>query len=265
MKKIKEECEKFIDHKKKILIALLLTIASVWLVVDVINNIKESKYIGQDVSYRNTISIQATGEVYSSPDLALITASTVTEARTVAAALSQNSEKMNEAIDFLKEQGIEEKDLKTIGFNIYPRYEYPEKSESYYPPTGERVLVGYEVQQSLEIKIRDLTLVGDIIQGITEAGINQMGSLQFTIENQDELKEQAREQAIKEAKEKADKLADQLGVKLTKIINFSESGGYLTKSSYYDEEVMAVGSATPSVEAGENKIEVSVNITYEIN
>ncbi len=252
------------QYKKSGIIILLLFAILVWLGIDITNKIQESRYIGQNVSYRNTIAVQATGEVYASPDLALTTASVITEAKNVEEALSENTEKMNTVISFLKEQGIEDKDLKTTGFNIYPRYEYYERTEG--RPSGKRVLVGYEVNQSLQVKIRDLESIGTIIQGVTENGANNISGLSFTIENQDELKKQARGEAIEEAKAKAEELASQLGVRLAKITNFSESSVY---PRYYDltktvSEEMDVGGTAPSVEAGENKIEVTVNLTYEI-
>jgi hypothetical protein len=262
----KFDFEKIFGYKKKGLIILLLTALLLWLAVDIFNNIKESKYIGQ--ATRNTITVQGDGEIYASPDLAMITASVITEKKTVAEALSANAEKMNGVIEFLKEQGIEDKDLKTTGFNIYPRYEYYEYDLlSSYRPEGQRVLIGYEVTQSLEVKIRNLETVGDIVQGVADNGANQVSSLQFVIENEDGFREQAREQAIAEAKEKAGKLASQLGINLEKIVNFYESGSY---RGYYakEESISAMGGSydtAPSIETGQNKIEVTVEIVYEIN
>jgi uncharacterized protein YggE len=176
---------------------------------------------------------------------------------------------MNAVIDSVKSQGVEEKDIKTISFNIYPRYEYRKEETEIYPyPPGKRVLVGYEIQQSLQVKIRDMEKIGDIIQGATDAGANQVGDLQFTIDEQDELKKQAREEAIKKAKAKAQELASQLGIKLVRIANFSE-GVSVPRYDYTLTKEAAMGGAgeavpQPQIETGENKIEVTVTITYEI-
>jgi len=117
-----------------------------------------------------------------------------------------------------------------------------------------------------QVKIRDLNKIGEIIQGATSAGANQTGNLQFTIDDQDGFKKQAREKAIKEAKEKAKELAEQLGVKLVRITGFSE-GGVIPRYYDYGLKEMAVSSESPmpQIETGENKIEISVNITFEIN
>lgn len=245
-----------------VVLIVLFIVLTVSIAVGIQNKIKEGKYIGQEIKAKNTITVSDTGEIFAKPDLALTTFSVITEAKTVTEALSKNTEKMNAVIDFVKKQGVEDKDLKTTSFNIYPRYEWYDKE--IYPPSGKRVLAGYEVQQSLEVKIRNMAKIGDIIQGATDAGANEVGNLQFTIDKQDELKKQAREQAIQKAKTKAKELANLLGVNLVRITNFSESS--VVPYYYYGlEKAAAVGGGeAPQIETGENKISVTVSVTYEI-
>lgn len=255
--------DRIVHYKKKAIFMLLILAATVWLGVDIYNKIA---YMGQNVANPNTIVVSGTGYVYASPDLAETTVSVATEASTVAQAMSDNTNKMNAIISYLKDtEGVAAEDLQTTGFNISPRYEYYDSAGNYLPQ-GKRILAGYDVTQSLDVKIRDLTKVGTIIQGVTDKGANQVGSLQFTIDNQDSLKDQARAKAIDQAKTKAQELASQLGVKLNKIINFSESSVLPVIYSTSMQAVPAAGGgATPTVEPGQNKIQVSVNVTYEIN
>jgi uncharacterized protein YggE len=246
------------------LITLLLLVSVVFVGASAVLKIKEWRYVGLDVNARQTISVSETGEVYAKPDLAITTFSVLTEALTVAEAMESNTQKMNAVIEAVKAEGVEDKDLKTTNFSINPRYEYYGVS-SYYP-SGNRVLAGYEVSQSLQVKIRDLAKVGKIVQIATEKGSNQSGDLQFTIEEQDALKQQAREEAIAKAKTKAQNLAQSLGVKLVRITNFSESG---EMPYYYGlEKSSAVGfgggAAVPQIETGQNRIQVTVYLTYEI-
>ncbi len=262
----KESFKRFLDINRTsfmalfILLGLFLLAVTVSTVIDVQNKIREGEYIGREIG---TITVSESGEVYAKPDLALINFSVITEAKTVAEAMADNTKKMNNVIASVKIQGIEDKDLKTISFNIYPRYEWYEKTEAY--PQGKRVLVGYEVRQTLQVKIRDMEKIGKIIEEATDAGANQVGDLQLTIDKQDELKKQAREQAIEKAKAKAEELASQLGVDLVGITDFSEG---VSVPYYYDVMKEAVGmgggGVTPQIETGENKIEVRVSITYQI-
>jgi len=244
----------------KILIAFLfiLTISGI---VDIQNKIKQGKYIGEEIESRSTIVVSDSAEVYAKPDLALISFSVLTEKKTVAQAMTENTKQMNSVIDSIKEAGVEKEDLKTVNFNIYPRYDYIEIGDK-------RVLVGYEITQSLQIKIRDLDKIGEIIQKATDAGANQVSSLQFTIDNQDELREQVRKEAIDKTKDKAKKLADQLGVSLGRIIDFNE-GSQLPNYDYMMEKTVGIGGGGAiealQIEIGQNKIEVTVSIIYEIN
>lgn len=249
-----------------ILLNIFLAVLIVSIMVDIQNKIKTGKYIGQEIETRNTITISDIGEIYAKPDLALISFSVRTDAKTVAGAMNENTEKMNRVIDFAKKEGVEEKDLKTTSFNIYPRYEWFKETGIPPYPEGKRVLVGYEITQNLQVKIRDMKKIGKIIEGATTAGANQVGNLQFTIDKQDELKAEARKQAIDKAKIKAKELASQLGVKLVRITNFSESSALPRYYGLGLEKMAGIGEAeAPQIETGENKITVTVTITYEIN
>lgn len=247
-----------------VILFIFLMVVTVWFAVAIQNKIKEGKYIGQEIEAKNTITVSETGEIYAKPDLALTTFSVITEAKTVTEAMSDNTQNMNAIISVMKDEGIEEKDLKTTSFTIYPRYEWRKIETEIYPyPPGKRVLVGYEVRQSLQVKIREMGEIGDIIQGATDAGANQVGDLQFTIDQEDELKKQARGQAIDKAKLKAQEMASQLGVSLVRITHFSESAVFPRFYELMKEVAVGIPEA-PQIEIGENKIEVTVTITYEI-
>ena len=251
------------------ILCVLLSVLAISTIVDIQNKIKEGRYIGQEIESKNKITVSATGEVYAKPDLALTTLSVVTEAKTVAEAMEGNTEKMNGIIEFVKGKGIEEKDLKTTTFSIYPRYEWHKADETFpYYPERKRVLVGYEIRQSLQVKIREMDKIGEILEGAASEGANQVGNLRFTIDDEDEVKKEARGEAVQKAKEKAKELASQLGVKLVRITNFNEN---VASPKYYGYEAMGMGgdmeseASAPQIETGENKISVTVSITYEID
>ncbi|MBI4101403.1 MAG: SIMPL domain-containing protein [Candidatus Nealsonbacteria bacterium] len=238
---------------------VVLVFALAWVGVDIRNKINESP------EAVNMITVSGTGEIFVAPDLAQTSFSVITEAKTVGEALKQNTEKMNAVVNFVKGQGVESKDLKTTSFNIFPRYEYQAIERDIYPyPPGKRVLVGYEVSQSLQVKIRDLTKVGAVLEGAAGAGANLIGDLQFTVDKEEELKKEARAKAIVDAKEKAAGLTSQLGVRLVRIVNFNESGGGIPIFFAKEAALPMAGGATSQIETGENKIQVQVSITYEI-
>lgn len=258
----------FLDKKphKTILVAVFavfLTALTVFIIVSTQNKVKEGRYIGQEIESTHTITVSGTGEVYTKPDLALIEFSVVTEDKSVTQAMSANTEKMNDIIDDMKDLDIDEADLKTTSFSIYPRYEYRSAD---WPSNGRRVLVGYEVTQSLQVKVRNLAKIGSVIQGAADAGANQIGNLQFVVDDQDELKTEAQALAIADAKAQAQVIADQLDVNLTRITSFRESSSLPRYyESYLAKDAVGLGGEAPDIEPGENKIEVKVDITYEIH
>lgn len=224
--------------------------------------------LANNVEIKNIITVSGKGEVYTKPDLAKVSFSVVNEASTVDKAVLENTNKINGVITALKNQGVKDEDLKTTNFSVYPRYEYrTAETEIYSSAPQKRILVGYEVTQSLEVKIRDLSKIGAIIEAGTASGANEVSDLQMTVDKEDEFKNQARSEAIANAKEKAKKLAGQVGVKLGRITNFSEDNNVPV---YYNDAVMGKGigggpsTATPEIQTGQNKITSNVSITYEI-
>jgi len=245
-----------------ILFILFLLVLTGWFFTGILKQIKERETIGGPGNTQNTISVAGTGEIWAKPDVAIIDFSVVSERKNVEEALAENTQKMNKIIETLQNKQISKNDLKTTNFNVYPRYEWYEKSD--YSFSGKRVLVGYEVRQSLQVKIRDLLRTGEIIQAAIQAGANEVGDLHFIIEKEEELKLQARAQAIKQAKEKARDIAQQLAVRLGKIVSFNENS--ITPFPYRSsmKSTQAGGADTVQIEEGTNKIEVQVNIVYEI-
>lgn len=262
-----ETCCKHIDKTLIKLVGIVLVIfllaSTIFVLAGAVTRIKQVKNFVPS----NTFPVTETGEIYVKPDLAEISFTVLTEAKTVATALSDNSAKMNKVIDFIKSQGVEDKDIKTTNFSISPHYEYEYVQPEIYPyPPGKQVLSGYEVNQQINVKIRELAKVGAVIQGASDNGANQTGNLQFTIDNQDEAKAQARALAIEKAKAKAKELSKQVGIKLGDIVNFSEN---ISSPWYYASDSMNFsekggGAPAPQIQTGENKVSVSVTIIYEI-
>jgi uncharacterized protein YggE len=239
------------------LLAVLIVAVAVFMIFAAMNEYKKGGYIGQDIVAKNTITIAGEGKIYATPDIGVVDLGVVSDAKTVATAQKDNVTKMNKITQAMKDLGVEEKDLKTTNYSIYPRYQYL---------SGRSDIIGYEVTQTLEVKIRNLDKVGDILAKAAELGANQTGSLSFTFDDPEKLNQEARTKAIANAKEKADALTSELGVKLVRIISFSESS-YVPPVSYYSEKALGIGgggTATPDVQTGQNEITSNVTIVYEI-
>jgi len=213
---------------------------------------------------KDTIVVSGKGELTVKPDIATISFSVLEEDLDVAKASDTVNSIVARIVVDLKTNGVDEKDIKTTGYNIYPRYDYI--NSKIYPYSGVQVLAGYNVSQSITVKIRDLSKAGKIISNLGEMGVTDMSGLTFTNDKYDDLVKQARDEAIVQARDEANKLAKALGVRLVKIVGYSEGGNY---PIYYDRAMvssapMGKGSNEAVLPAGENKITSNVSITYEI-
>ena len=178
---------------------------------------------------------------------------------------------MNDIIAYLKGAGVEEKDIKTTDYSVYPQYDYTQSvcREGLCPP-GRQVLRGFQVSQTLTIKVRDTEKAGELLAGVGSEGASQVSGLSFTIDDEDALQAEARNMAIEDARKKASELAKQLNVKLVRIVGFSENGGGYPAPYAYGRGGVAMDASmetkaiAPELPVGENKIVSNISVTYEI-
>jgi uncharacterized protein YggE len=256
--------EKYTTAVTKTVLALLLIVTFFFVVMSV-NQIRQGAYIGQSQDVQNTISVNGTGEATAIPDSARFTVGVRNEAETVEVAQAQSAETINEIIDYLQEAGVEEKYIKTINYNISPRYEY--NNTRIGVPRGERELVGYEVIQNLEITVNDTEQAGELLSGVGSRGADNVSSLQFVVEDEESVQREALVNAIADARENAEELAKALGVSLDKIVGYNELGG-VSPMYRMEQSAMAndagMGGASPQIPIGENRIQTGVQVIYKI-
>ena len=208
------------------------------------------------------IQFSAEGSVFAKPDIAQVTLGIKTERRNTAVeAVKENTEQMNKVIEAIKGEGVEEKDIKTTSYNLNPSYDYDKE-------TGRSNIKGYEVNQQVTVKIRDLDSIGLIIEATTKVGANQVGNISFTIDDMSEIKKLAREEAVKKAKEKAEEMAELTGIKLGKLVNVYENENayppvYRNYALSMDEAV-GMGGGAPEIQVGENEVVLQVTLVYEV-
>ncbi len=213
-----------------------------------------------DQQNMNQITVSGESKVYVKPDIALVNLGVTITGLTTEDVVSRSTERMNSVIKAVKDMEVEEKDIQTTNYNLYPLYNYTQAAG--------RVFQGYTLEQNISVKIRDFSKVGEILQKATSAGANLTGNLVFTVDDIETHKAQARAEAIEKAKEKAKELAKESGIKLGKIINVYESHYY---PMYGTERAMGLGGAgdvemavAPSVQPGETEITVNINLVYKI-
>ena len=266
------EAEGYIFKHRFALFMSLLNILMVAVIASYIAG--TGKLLQGDEKDRPQLSVSGEGKIFIKPDIAMFTVAVITDAARIGDAQNENSTRSNAVAAYLKQSGIQDKDLKTVSYSVEPQYQYdngrpcPVISGTVipcpFPMHNAPRIVSYKVRSLLEIKVRDLNRVDDLLQGVVSAGGNEIGSVVFNVDDEKAAMAEARKQAIEDAQQKAARLAEDLGVRLKKIVGFSETSGapvFYSRSGMVSVETEA--APAPQVQPGEQEIRSNVTVTYE--
>ncbi len=211
----------------------------------------------------NTISMSAEGKVAAVPDLATIDLGVSTTATTAKKAQDDTTKKSNQITQYLKDQGVDPKDMATTQLNVYPTYDYSR---------SQTTITGYQATQTLNVKVhgvdKSTEMLGKLIDGVTTAGANQINGVNLGFDDADNLRQEARKQAINKAKQKAQELASQAGLRLGRIVSISESsGGYAPPMPYgygMGGEMSLDTKNVAQISTGSQDITATITVTFEV-
>ena len=216
----------------------------------------------EPASYRSFV-VNAEGKAAAVPDIAQFTFGVITEGglEDIEGLKDENARKANAVIDYLKDNDVDKKDIKTLNFNVTPRY--TRCYESVCPP---QTIEGYTVSQNIQIKVRKLDDAGKLLTGVVEKGANNVSGLRFTIDDPTKVENEAREEAFDKAKKKAEAIAKAGGFRLGKLISIDE-GSYGKVGVAYAESRdvgMGGGGEEIQIEPGEQEVRINITLRYEI-
>jgi len=203
------------------------------------------------------IMVIAEGKAVGKPDLAMITIGVQTRDAEAQTAAEQNDVQMAAVMSALLEKGVAEEDIQTTNYSIQVEIDWQDSTQR---------VIGYVVDNSVVIKLRNVDQVGDVLDAATGAGANNVYGIQFTFDDPSALREEARAQAMAEAQAKAQALAQLAGVGLGKPRQISESiiePGPLYMERAYAAAPSEGGGVTP-VSVGQQEVTVQVQVTFEI-
>jgi uncharacterized protein YggE len=204
------------------------------------------------------ITVMAEGKASAEPDLATINIGVENRAAEAQEAARENNEQMTAVMAALLEMAIPSEDVQTVNYSIQAEIDWENE---------EHRVIGYVVNNSVLVKLRDMDKVGDVIDAVTEAGANNVYGIQFTFDDPSSLREQARADAMAEALKKAEALAQLAGVNLgtPRYISesFTETPFYYSEQMYASQAGMGGGGEAP-VSPGQREVFVQVQVTYDI-
>ncbi|NTF08016.1 SIMPL domain-containing protein [Agrobacterium rubi] len=208
------------------------------------------------------ISVSGEGDAAVAPDMAILSFSVVKQAQTAAAALKDNSATMKEVQAALKTAGIADRDMQTSNFSVQPLYKQFEPKDGVYVAPE---ITGYQVNNGLTVRVRDISKLGEILDRSVTLGINQGGDISFTNDKPEATITEARKAAVADAMAKAKTLAESAGVKLGRVLEISEN---MQRPMPMPQTMMRAAAMEKSdsvpVAAGENTYKVSVNVTFSL-
>ena len=220
------------------------------------------------------ISVTGSGKASAAPDLAVLSLGVESFAGAVAKARDQAAVAMDQVVRMLLASGIAEKDIQTRHFNISPRYTSREitrclgDNQTDCFKDREQVIIGYRVTNQLSVQVRDLDVVGSLIDGVTAAGgdLIRFQGVNFSIEDTQALEIEARAAAVADLMAKATQIADLTGVSLGKPVFITEVGRSAPKTlAMADRAFMGVEAAveTPII-TGELDVVITLQARYAI-
>jgi hypothetical protein len=223
-------------------------------------------------TFTRSFSVVGEGKVKTIPDIAEISFSVITEGgKDLKNLVNENTEKINKGVAFVKNNKVDGKDIKTESYNLTPRHQYfncPVSTQSLKPcPPSE--IVGYTITQTVSVKIRDFSKIGDILSGIVDNGANTVSELSFVVDDLIKLKTQARSEAIAKAKEQAKEIAKAAGFELGRLLSIDDGFGPIPyypsiEPMSYAGGMKEMATVAPTIEPGSQEASVSVSLRYEM-
>jgi uncharacterized protein YggE len=211
----------------------------------------------EDKPMERTVTVSATGTAAATPDQATIQTGVSSEAKTAREALTKNSDAMNEVISELKVAGVDAKDIQTSQFNIEPIHTYPKEGQ---PP----VVTGYRAHNMVNVKVRNLDKLGEVLDQLVAAGANQMGGISFDVSKAETLKDEARKLAMENALRRAKLYAAAAGAEVGEIVQISEDVAYAPPRPMVGGARMAMSADSIPVERGSVDLEARVTATWKL-
>jgi hypothetical protein len=233
--------------KNAVLAALMLAVA-------VLPSTAMAQQITQTIA-GTRLDISATGEVTRVPDVAIISAGVVSRSASASGALQDTANRMSQVLAALKRAGVADRDIQTSNVSLNPEYRYPENQSPQ--------LVGYTASNNVTVRFRDIRSSGKILDALVAVGANQINGPTLTVDKPESALDEARAKAVAIGRARAELYAHSLGLRVVRIVSVNESGGYAVPPPV--PMMMAQArKADTSIEAGEQKLQVNVAMTFEL-
>jgi len=203
------------------------------------------------------LTVNAEGLTEGRPDMATINLGVTTEGQSAQAALAENARRMQALVQALRRAGVAERDIQTSNVSVHPQQQYREGQ----PP----LITGYQANNSVTAKVRNINNTGRVIDAAVAAGGNTVHGVFFSYQDPDAQLDAARRDAIQEARRRANLYASALGMRVHRIVAVNEGGGYGPPVPMpMAVRMEAAQDASTPIAPGQIETRVNVNVTFEL-
>lgn len=203
------------------------------------------------------LDIDATGEATRVPDVAVISAGVVSRSASASGALQEAANRMSQVLLALKRAGVQDSDIQTSNVSLNPEYRYPENQSPQ--------LTGYTASNSVTVRFRDIRASGKILDTLVAQGANQISGPSLVVDKPEAALDEARVKAIAAARSRAELYARNLGMRVVRVVAVNEQLGFAAPPPM-PMGVMSprMASAETRIEPGQQKLQVTVAVTFEL-
>lgn len=204
------------------------------------------------------VEVVGEGRANAPPDMARISLGVSQQAKTAGEAMGAMSFGMAAVLGTLGEEGVAQVDIQTGQLMLEPSYDYN-------TPDGNPVMTGFIATQILEVNVRDIGRLGEVLDAVVEDGANRVNGIVFDVSDPKSVSDAARRAAVQDARARAELYADAAGLTLGAIVSISETTVYSPPIPMYDARGAAQETMAVPVAPGEVSLMTSVTVTYAID
>ena len=209
----------------------------------------------QEVKPIPQISVSGEGKVKAVPDQAFISVTVETKGTNATSVKKQNDETIEKVIQFIKKIKLPKEDVQTKRISLNPQYDYEKKKHN------------YNATQTLEILLKDLAQYDALMEGLVDAGINRINTVEFKTSQLTQYQSEARKLAMKEAKQKAEDYVSVLAQKIGKALTISDNSQAYYPQPMYERKMMVSAMSDGEVQRetlaiGEITIVATVSVSF---
>jgi uncharacterized protein YggE len=202
------------------------------------------------------LEVTSQAEATHAPDVATVSAGVVTRAADANAAMRDNATTMDKVMQAIRAAGIPARDIQTAGVSLNPQYRYVENQNP--------VITGYQASNTVNLKVRDISRLGKVLDALVASGANQVNGPSFEIDQPEPVYDEARRDALQQAQVRAAMYAKTLGMRVRRIVSISEGGGFRPPGPVPMLMSRAKAESDTAISPGETSLSATLDVVFEL-